>query len=469
MNSLMKKFLVTLNLALTAIRGKEPLDYTTMSLKRSILFLALPMMLELIFESVFALVDIFFVGKLGADAVATVGITESLMTIVYAVSLGIGVAASAIVSRRIGEKRSKEASHVALQTLYLSFIVGLLIAVLGICLHRTIFQAMGASPIIMDQYLGYPLVTMATNFVIVYLFTINALFRAAGEAAVAMRVLWMANLINIVLDPILIFGFGPIPALGITGAAVATAIGRGIAVIYQFYIFYKPGRQFSMRHVPFRLRPKVINQILKLSFGTIGQNLIATSSWIIMMRIVAYFGSQVLAGYTIAIRLLLFFLLPAWGLSNAASTLVGQNLGAGHLRRAEQSAWFIGFINVGLMLLVSTVFWLFPSLFLSFFSKESQVIAIGTLALRIIAIGLPVYGLGMVLVRAFNGAGDTLSPTLLFLFVFWFVELPLAYFLAVGMEWQAKGAFWAIVSSDFLLTVLSVWLFKKGRWKHRRV
>lgn len=464
-----QKLRTVLKMAAMSLKGGSEIDCTAVPLKQAVLFLALPMMLELIFESVFALVDIFFVGKLGADAVATVGITESLLTIVYAISLGIGVAASAIVSRRIGEKRTKEASKAALQTLYLAFAVGVLIAVLGVFSYRVIFRAMGAGPGILERHMGYPLVTLASNFVIVFLFSINSLFRAAGEAAVAMKVLWMANLINIVLDPILIFGLGPIPAMGVTGAALATVIGRGTAVLYQFHILYRPGRSLSIRQLVLRINFRVIGQILKLSIGTIGQNLIATSSWIVMVRIIAIFGSQVLAGYTIAIRLLLFFLLPSWGLSNAASTLVGQNLGAGQPHRAEQSVWMIGVGNIVLMCFVSILFWLIPGLLVSLFSGEGAVVEVGIQTLRIIAFGLPFYGLGMVLVRALNGAGDTLTPTLLFLFVFWLVELPLAYYLAVHLGWQSRGAFWAIVSADLTLTFLSIWLFRRGHWKHRHV
>jgi putative MATE family efflux protein len=447
-----------------AIAGTEQ-DFTTGSINRAIFLLAIPMVLEMMMESVFAIVDIYFVSRLGADAVATVGITESMITIVYAISIGFSMATTAIVSRRIGEKNPKGAAKAAFQSMLTGLFVSVIIAIPGMIYAKKLLQLMGTSEVIYNQMWGYTAVMLGGNAVIMLLFIINAVFRSAGDAAVSMRVLWLANFINIILDPILIFGLGPFPELGVMGAAIATTTGRGIGVIFQLYLLFRGKSRVKLSVTDIGIDWPTIKQLIKLSLGGIGQHIIATSSWIGLMRIVSEFGSNVVAGYTIAIRVIVFSLLPSWGISNAAATLVGQNLGAGQPERAEKSVWAVGKVNVVFMGIISLMLILFPSVFIRLFISEPDVIINGALSLRIISYGFMSYGFGMVMVQALNGAGDTVTPTRINLFCFWLLEIPLAYLLAISIGMAQQGVYYAIVIAETAMTLTAAYFFKRGKWK----
>ncbi len=447
-----------------AIAGTEQ-DFTTGSLKRAIFLLSVPMVLEMVMESIFAIVDIYFVSKLGAEAVATVGITESLVTIVYAIGVGLSMATTAMVSRRIGEKNPEAAAKAAFQSIITGLFVSILIAIPGIIYASELLQLMGASQEIYTDMSGYTAIMLGGNAVIMLLFIINAVFRSAGDAAISMRVLWIANIINLILDPMLIFGIGPFPELGVMGAAVATNTGRGLAVIYQFYLLFRGNGRVKLLISHISVHLQTIRSLLKLSIGGIGQNVIAMSSWIGLVRIISEFGSNAIAGYTIALRIILFALLPSWGISNAAATLVGQNLGAKKPDRAEKSVWAVGKVNMASMGLISIILILFPSAFIRLFIDDPAVIVSGTLSLRILAYGFVMYGLGMVLVQALNGAGDTLTPTKINFFCFWVLEIPLAYFLALSLGIGETGVYYSIVIAESAMTIAAVWYFKRGKWK----
>ncbi len=451
-----------------AIAGTER-DFTNTPLGKSIFILAVPMVLEMIMESVFAVVDIFFVSRLGADAVATVGLTESAMTIVYAVGIGLSMATTALVSRRIGEKKNKEAGLVAFQAIAMGLFVSILIAIPGFIFAKKFLHLMGGTSGIVEEGYWYPAIMFGGNMVIMLLFIINAVLRSSGDAAISMRVMWVANLINLVLDPLLIFGIGPFPELGIMGAAIATTTGRGIAVIYQFFILFRGNHRIKLYVSNIRLRFNIMWQLLKVSGGGILQNLIATSSWIFLVRIIAVSGPEALAGYTIAIRIIIFAILPAWGLSNAAATLVGQNLGANKPDRAERSVWITAYVNMALMGLISIVMFIFPGQLIRVFIDDPLVIADGITSLKIISIGFIMYALGMVLIQGFNGSGDTITPTWINLISFWLVEIPIAYLLAITLGFGLTGACISIVIAESLLTLISFFLFKKGKWKLRKV
>ena len=451
-----------------AISGTER-DFTSTSLGRAIFILAVPMVLEMIMESVFAVADIFFVSKLGADAVATVGITESVMTIVYALGSGLSVATTALVSRRIGEKKKKEAGEVAFQAILVGLFISCFISIPGFIFARPFLKIMGATDQMVEEYFWYPALMFGGNAVIMLLFIINAVFRSSGDAAISMRIMWFANIINIILDPFLIFGIGPFPELGILGAAVATNIGRGLAVLYQFYILFKGNHRIRLYMDSIKIRLDVMLKLLKLSAGGILQNLIATSSWIFLVRIISALGPDALAGYTIAIRIILFSLLPAWGLSNAASTLVGQNLGASQPGRAEKSVWITSYVNMAFMGVVGVILVLAPYSAIRLFIDDPAVIVNGVKSLQIISLGFLMYALGMVMVQGFNGSGDTITPTKINLLCFWFIEIPLAYLLAIVLDMGITGASIAIVCAESLLALIGLYLFKKGKWKLREV
>jgi putative MATE family efflux protein len=449
--------------------GGTSADFTEGSLKRAIFLLSVPMVLEMVMESVFAVVDIFFVSKLGADAVATVGLTESLITVVYAISMGLSMAASALVSRRIGEKRHGYAARTAFQAILTGLLVSMIIGIPGFMLAPALLRVMGASETIVSDMWGFTALMLGGNSVIMLLFIMNAVFRSAGDAAISMRVLWLANLVNLVLDPMLIFGIGPFPALGVTGAAVATTTGRGLAVLYQIYILLSGKSRIKIRLSDMTIDVRLIGQLLRLSLGGVGQNLIATSSWIGMVRLVSAFGSTVVAGYTIAIRLIGFAMLPSWGISNASATLVGQNLGAQKPDRAERSIWATGKINMVVLGLTGLVFALWPSAFITIFIHDPGVVEAGAAALRIISYGFVAYGLGMVLIQSFNGAGDTLTPMRINLFCFWLLEIPLAYLSALVIGLGEKGVFYSIVIAETSMTMTAWILLRQGKWKLKQV
>ena len=451
-----------------AIAGSER-DFTTTSLGRAIFILAVPMVLEMAMESVFAVVDIFFVSKLGSDAVATVGLTESTMTIVYAIGIGLSMATTALVSRRIGEKKKKEAGVVAFQAILLGVFISLFIAIPGVIFAKDFLKIMGATENMAENGYLFPTVMFGSNMVIMLLFIINAVFRSSGDAAMSMRVMWLANIINIILDPLLIFGIGPFPELGIMGAAVATSIGRGMAVMYQLYLLFSGNHRIRLYFDSLKIKFGIMLKILKISGGGILQNFIATSSWIFLVRIIAVSGPEALAGYTIAIRIVIFLLLPAWGLSNAAATLVGQNLGAKQPDRAEKAVWATGYANMAFMGIMGLLLFIFPETWVKLFISESMVVENGILALRIISSGFLFYAIGMVMMQGFNGSGDTTTPSKINFVSFWLFEIPLAWLLAIVLEMGLTGASIAIVIAETSLALIALFLFRKGKWKLREV
>jgi putative MATE family efflux protein len=451
-----------------SIRGTEQ-DFTKCRMSRAILLLSIPMVLEMAMESVFALTDIYFVSRLGADSVAAVGITESIITFIYAIGGGLSMAATGMIARRIGEKKPEKASIAAAQAIIAGFLISLLLAVPGIFMSSDILRLMGSENSVIETGHQYTGIMLAGNGIIILLFVNNAIFRSAGDAAISMRVLWFANITNIVLDPCLIFGLGPFPELGVAGAAVATTIGRGTAVIYQFYLLNKGTNRIQLKLRYIIPRIDVMYSLLKLSAGGIGQYLIATASWIGLYRIVAEFGKEAVAGYTISLRIVIFALLPSWGLSNAAATLVGQNLGAKKPQRAARSVWITSMVNAIFLLIIALIFITIPDYFIKFFRQQPDVELIGIGSLRIISYGFVFYAIGMVITQAFNGAGDTYTPTVLNFICFWLIEIPLAYILSISIGFNETGVFWAIVIAESMLTILGIIIFKRGKWKLRKV
>jgi putative MATE family efflux protein len=451
-----------------AVRGTAA-DYTTGSLGRAILLLAVPMMLEMAMESVFAVVDVYFVSSLGASAIATVGLTESVMTLVYAVAIGLSMGATALVARRVGEKDAEGAGDSAFQAVIVGVLASLPFAAAGLFFAKDLLRLMGADEWAIAHGYRYTAWMLGGNAVIMLIFIINAVFRGAGDAAVAMRVLWLANGINIVLDPLLIFGWGPFPELGLEGAAIATNIGRGTAVLVQLWTLFRGSLHLRVPLARARLRVEVMTRLVRTSLGGIGQFIIATSSWIVLVRIVSEFGSEAVAGYTIAVRIFIFTLLPSWGVSNAAATLVGQNLGAGKPERAERSVWATGWVNMAFLLLVSVAYVLLAEPLVRIFTSEPAVVEAGTNCLRIVSYGYVIYAWGMVMPQAFNGAGDTLTPTKINFVCFWLIEIPLAWFLALRAGLGVQGVYWSIVAAESVASVIGIILFRRGSWKEHKV
>jgi putative MATE family efflux protein len=442
-------------------------DYTKGRINRALGLLAIPMMLEMSMESIFAVVDIAFVSRLGTDAIAAVGITEALITVLYAVAVGLGMGVTAMVARRIGAKELEAAARVTGQAIWVGAGLSLLIGVPGSFYAADMLRLMGASTGVVETGTGFAAVLLGGSASIIYLFVLNAAFRGAGDASVALRSLWLANGLNIILDPCLIFGLGPFPEMGVTGAAVATTIGRSVGVIYQlWYLFDGRGRlRFRLRNLA--LAPPVLARMLVISAGGIGQFLISTSSWIIVMRIVAIYGSTAVAAYTIGLRIFEFIWLPSWGLGNAAATLVGQNLGAGQPDRAEKSTWQAAKYNAVFMTSLGVLVVAFAPGIAGLFTNDPDVLRYGTSCLRILAIGIPMYAVGMIVTQALNGAGDTTTPTVINFLCFWVLQIPLAYWLATSLSLGPNGVFWAIVVSETLVTVLGVTVFIRGRWKQQ--
>ncbi|WP_196778791.1 MATE family efflux transporter [Lysobacter silvisoli] len=447
-----------------AVRGTNA-DYTKIPLRRAVFLLAVPMVLELVLESTFAVVDIFFVAKLGPSAVATVGLTESYLFLLYAVAMGLAMAVTAVVARRIGEGKREEAAMTAVQAIFIALLVSVLPAVVGIVYAQDLLRLMGADAWSIEHGYRYTQWMLGGNAVIMLLFVINAIFRGAGDAAIAMRVLWLSNGLNILLCPLLIFGMGPVPALGIEGAAIATNIGRGVGVLFQLWVLFRGGKHISVSLSQLVWRGAMLWNIVRTSLGGVGQMIVAMTSWIFLMRILASIGSEAVAGATIAIRIMMFVMMPAWGMSNAAATLVGQNLGAQQPERAEASVWRIGWYNMAYLVVVSVAFFAFPQALVGFFSDDPKVVAVGAEWLRILSYSFFVYGWWMVTVQAFNGAGDTVTPTKINVVFFWLIQIPLSYLLAIHLGWQHSGVFWAVFFSETSVGLFTLWLFRRGRWK----
>ncbi len=451
-----------------ALRGSHQ-DFTTGSLNRAILLLAIPMVLEMVLESLFAVVDVFFVGRLGADAVATVGLTESLLSLVFAIGLGLSLSTTAMVARRIGEKDPAGAAVAGVQAIAIGLAVSALIGVPCFFFAPRLLELMGASPQVIATGSGYARIALGGSGAIMMLFLNNAIFRGAGDAAIAMRLLWVSNIINFVLDPCLIFGLGPFPKLGVTGAALATFTGRSIGVAYQFYRLLRGTERIRILRRQIRLHLGVLLRLLRVSLTGILQFAIAHTSWIGLVRIVSVFGADALAGYTIAIRILIFIILPSWGLSNAAATLVGQNLGAKRPERAESSVWRTGFYNMLFLGAIGIFFVFFAEPTVRLFTNDPAVVPLAANCLRILSYGNIGYAYGMVMLQACNGAGDTVTPTIVNFFGFWLVEIPLAYFLALPFRLHSNGVFYSIVAAEAAIAAAGVILFKRGYWKRQEI
>ncbi|WP_418509760.1 MATE family efflux transporter [Corallibacter sp.] len=460
-----KQFITYFKIAVT---GKEQ-DFTSVSIRRAVFMLSIPMILEMLMESIFALVDIMYVSKVSVNAVATIGLTESVITLVYAVAIGLSMAATAIVARRVGEKDLKNASQAAVQVIMLGVVVAIIISIVGLLYPKEILGLMGAEPELIAEGYGYTQVLLGGNVTIMLLFLINAIFRGAGNASVAMWTLILSNGLNIILDPMFIFGFGPIPEMGVKGAAIATTIGRGTAVLFQLVILFYGYSKIKVGLKDIVLKVHVMFNLIKVSLGGIGQFLIGTSSWVFLMRIMSEFGSEVLAGYTIAIRVMMFTLMPAWGMSNAAATLVGQNLGAQKPDRAEQSVWKTGRYTAYFMGFVSLIYLVFATQIIMLFNTQPDVVKYGSLCLRILAAGYIFYAYGMVVIQSFNGAGDTKTPTYINFFCFWLFQLPFAYLTAIALDFGPIGVFSSITIAEILIAIIGIIWFKKGKWKQVKV
>jgi putative MATE family efflux protein len=451
-----------------AVRGSHQ-DYTSVNLNRAILLLAVPMVLEMVLESLFAVVDVAWVGRLGANAVATVGLTESMLSLVFAVGMGLSLSTTAMVARRIGEKDPEGAAVAGVQAIFLGLLVSLAIGLPCLIYSPQLLRLMGATPEIIATGSGYTRICLGGSCAVLLLFLNNAIFRGAGDAAIAMRLLWISNIINLILDPCLIFGWGPFPPLGVTGAALATFTGRSIGVMYQFYRLMKGTERIRILARQVRVKFDVLWRLVRVSLTGILQFAIAHTSWIGLVRIVSTFGAAAVAGYTIAIRIVIFVILPSWGLSNAAATLVGQNLGAGKPERAEAAVWRTGLYNVMFLGSVGVVFVLFAEPIVRLFIHDPAVVPLGAACLRIVSYGNLGYAYFMVMMQAFNGAGDTITPTIVNFFGFWLFEIPLAYALAMPFGMKSNGVFFSIAIAESAMATASAILFKQGRWKRQKI
>ncbi len=454
----------TIKLIWDAIRGTEK-DFTSGSINRAIVLLSIPMILEMVMESTFAVVDIYFVGKIGENAINTVGLTESVLMLVYSLAIGLAMGATAMISRRIGEKKPEEAANVAVQAIMLSATIAIIVGALGFYFAEDILRMMGASDEMISSGIGYTKIIFATNIVIMLIFLLNGVFRGAGDASIAMRVLWLSNGLNIILDPIFIFGFGPIPAFGVEGAAIATTIGRGTGVLFQLYILFNGSSiiKISLRY--FKIQLKVIWRLIDIGSGSFFQFFIGSASWIFMTYIISNnFSEMVLSGYIISIRVIIFTILPSWGIANAAATLVGQNLGAKQPERAEKSVWRSAFFNMIFMVTVSIIFFTNAEFIIGIFSNKPEVIQAGVQSLKIIIGGYLFFAYGMVLSQAFNGAGDTYTPTAINFVAFWMIQIPLAWYL-VNQGYGPPGVYWSIFFSESILALICIYVFRLGRWK----
>jgi len=444
--------------------GGSDQDFTTGSLNRAVVLLAVPMVLEMAGESVFAVVDAFYVARLGASALAAVGLTESVLELIYAIAVGLSMSTTAMVARRIGEKDEDGAARAAVQAIIVGIVMSVVFGVAGLIWAPDLLRLMGADEQTIAEGAMYTRILYGGMIVIMLLFLNSAIYRGVGDAARAMKAVWLANAINLVLDPLLIFGIGPFPELGLTGAAIATTIGRGIGVAYQFYGM-SGGRRLDIRREHLRVDVVVIRRLLRVSSGGIGQMLVGTSSYVVLIRILAMYGSAVLAGYVIAIRLAIFVLLPAWGVANAAATLVGQNLGAGKPDRAERAVWVTGFWNMVFMGVISFLFVVFPEQICRIFTDDAEILEWAVMSLRVISYGYVFFAWGMVMLQAFNGAGDTGTPTRVNIVCFWLFEIPLAWIAAITLGYGPIAVFWSVAIAHVLSAIIGMWLFRRGKWK----
>lgn len=461
----MQKFFTLL---LQALKGEEQ-EYTSGSINRAIFLLSVPMILEMVMESLFAVVDVFFVSKISTDAIATVGLTESVLTLVYSVAIGLSTAATAIVARRVGEKQFIEAGHAAAQVILVSLGLGMAMGLGGFFGAEAILRAMGGSSALIASGANFTRIIFASSPAIMLLYTLSGVLRGGGDAAVAMRSLWIANGINILLCPLFIFGWGPVPAFGVAGSAMATTIGRTVGVLYQLNALAKTTGTIQVLATQFKVNIAIIRNLLSVAAGGTGQFLISSASWVFLTRILSDFGPSIVAGYTIAIRIIVFTILPSWGMANAAATLVGQNLGANKPDRAEASVWRAAFLNFLFLAVIALVFFIFSRPIISWFNADPITVNTGVNCLRIVCLGYLFFAYGMVISQSFNGAGDTLTPTLMNLFCFWAVEIPLAYILAKQLKMGPEGVYTSVAFSESLLAVVGIVLFKRGKWKNKKV
>ncbi len=447
----------------SSLQGDE-YDYTRIPLNRAVILLAIPMMLETSIEALFAITDIFFVAKISTEAVATVGITEAVITLLYAIGIGLSISVTALVARRIGEKDLPRAKIIAGQSVLLVLAISIVVGICGVVFAKNILSFVGASDAIVNDNYGYTAIMLGGSATILLLFILNGICRGVGNPVIAMKAIWLASLINIVLDPCLIFGLGPFPKLGIEGAAIATTFGRSVGVIYVTYHLMKGTSKIQLSIADLSLVWNELRLLTKVSIGGILQFFIATSSWLLLIKIIAEFGSIALAAYTIALRIIDFIFLPVWGLSNSVSTLVGQNLGANQTERAKQAVYQVTKYNVGLMLSISVVFIFFPEYIIRIFVDEPDVITMGASCLRILSYGFGLYGLGLAMIQAFNGAGDTFTPTWINFICFWLIQIPFAYWFSIQFLESPEGVFWAIFLAESLMAIMGLLIFRQNKW-----
>jgi len=465
MNSDNKPFLIRwYKFVMVAIKGEEK-DFITGDMDRAIFLLSIPMILEMAMESLFAVVDVFFVARVSVNAVATVGLTEAVMMLVYSLAIGLSMAATGMIARRIGEKDITGAADSAVQAMILAVSIAFGIGLVGLFFAEDILRLMGGSDQLVENGVGYTRIMLMGNLTIMLLFLLNAVFRSAGDASLAMRSLWLANGLNIMLDPCFIFGLGPFPELGVQGAAVATNIGRGSGIIFQLFILFRGKSLIKIGWENVKANKLVLRRLFNLAVGGVSQYLIGSASWIFLVRVISIFGSEVVAGYTIAFRIIMFTILPSWGLSMAAATLVGQNLGAKQPERAEASVWKCALYNMLFLLAVSLIFGYFAKEFVMLFSTQPEVVKYGAMSLRYICFGYVFFAYGMVINQAFNGAGDTKTPTLVSMVSYWLFQIPFAYMAAVRFEWGPEGVFLTVAMSISIYALISIYIFRKGRWK----
>lgn len=457
-----------IRLFLAALRGTET-NFTSGSINRAIFLLSVPMILEMVMESLFAVVDVFFVAKIGTEAVAAVGLTESVLTIVYSIAIGLSTAATALVSRRIGEENKQYASQTVGQVILVSLVLSVILGVPGFLFAEDILRLMGGDEHLIKNGIGFTRLIFASSPAIILLYTLSGCLRGAGNASVAMRSLWIANGANILLCPVFIFGLGPFPELGVMGSALATSIGRSLGVTYQLYALTQTKGTLQIQQQHIKPNVSIIKHLLGLAVGGTSQFLVGSASWIFLTRILSEFGSDVVAGYTIAIRIIVFTILPSWGMANAAATLVGQNLGAGQPERAATSAWRAAFCNMLFLVAVGIGFFTGAAQIVSLFNNNARVVEIAVECLRVFCIGYVFMAYGMVLSQALNGAGDTRTPTFINIVCFWIIEIPLAYTLATILHWGPQGVFWSVAISESLLALIAIWVFRRGNWKTVRV